>query len=364
MTDDTRDNGGQFATPAYGAASVERQQGFDPMPDPEKKKPAEASSVKEAAESLSERRAKPDTVKRQYLADDGESPADSNLSVTPARAARDLQRIRQAEEAGAQDEINKHVADAFDEATGAKKEASDLDPEIAKALKHPQVAEAIQEKISEADKVRQQHSEALETSMALVRETLLADIPNIAELTNADLELMRLTEPQKYQRLEAMASAASKLAEQKAQQQAEFKKSFDEYARGEDAKFDAIASKEKPETLKKVQAKILEMAKSHGVTEKQFIEAVQTQPILRSVAIQAMMMDAAKYHLHQKDLAEAKEKALRVQAPPMQRPGTSGPRVDPAQANIAKLQKDLETAGGSGQIAAAAKLLTARRAAR
>ena len=362
MTDDTRDNGGQFATPAYGSASVERQQGYDPMPDPEKKKPDEETSVKEASEKLSERRAKPDTVKRQYLAEDGESAADSKLSVTPARAARDLQRIRQAEEDGAQVEINKHVADAYDEATGAKKDVSDLDPEIAKALKHPQVAEAIQEKISEADKARQQHSEALETSLALVRETLLSDIPNIAELTNADLELMRLTEPQKFQRLEAMANAASKLAADKEQQQAEFRKSFDEYARAEDAKFDAIASKEKPETLKQVQAKILEMAKVHGITEKQFIEAVQTEPILRSAAIQTMMMDAAKFHIQQKEMTGLRDKLKEhTKAVPAQRPGTSGPRVDPARANISAMQKELDSASGTRQMTLAAQILTERR---
>jgi hypothetical protein len=97
------------------------------------------------------------------------------------------------------------------------------------------------------------------------------------------------------------------------------RREFAQYAKAEDARFDALVKGEKPEVVQKVANEIIAYASELGVPRDQFLQLCQTEPIMRNAAFQKMMFDAASYRLLQRARNEVAKKVV----PPVQRPGVS-----------------------------------------
>ncbi|WP_426525041.1 hypothetical protein [Bradyrhizobium sp. McL0615] len=353
---ETRDEAtGQFtpAEPLTGREGIEAAQGYVPF-RPAAEEPAGELTVEEAAAELSaSRTAESDVVTYSVL--DG---LDDNVTLTVEQAAEitsaeKAEKAKAAEEkaeAELRDEVDRHRGVEFENAIPAETKAlidSGVDPEVAKAIQHPQVREAIEQEFTRAEETRNQYSTGLENARVHALATLGEVVPHLAGLPPAQFEeglaLLSQVDPPAFQsamnilgRTHAIAQAQQQDQQQRAQVEHQ---QIEAWAKSQDARLKTMGIEFTQEKANEV----VSYAGDLGLTREQLGNAMLAHPILRSAEVQRMMADAAAYHRLQKAPAKAAPKDL----PPVQRPGTSNkvPSSSP-NAKIASLNKQLLTASG------------------
>lgn len=393
-----------------GAAFELANAGYTPMPDMDKRDEKEeigsdGTSLREAAEKLS----KPQdaVVVRQYLDHDG-NPAAANEAVTLARASQDYASATAAErlvaESASADELAARVdalraevlandpeaADFYglepvDHAAVGKTEpaepekheaerdpddpgrasAAKLDPELERALKHPQVRQAIEEQIGEVHKARQDYVEGLAVATQIAQASFLSQFPELAAMAPQELpgvlERMSREDPAKLARVQAMVATTEQLLAQQQQEsrvQAEMaRQNFLAFAHSEDARLETMLKGEPRETQRAVTQEIIASARESGVEYGELMRLFNSEPLMRSAVFQRMMYDAGKYRL----MMKARDAAAARAVPPVQRPGTARTPAERGHAELRTLNARLST---SGDIKDAVALYHARRSGR
>jgi hypothetical protein len=406
-----RNEGGEFTTsePKFGRAAELEAAGFSEMPDRPEEQPktygGDDASLRDAADDLVSARIEqePQTVERFYQRPDGER-IDLKETVTAERAARDLSAYRAdvsryiegTEVSALADVIDSARAEVlknrpqdaetygFDpkevEANAAKLEApkadevsadaspaepvvEGLDPEVQKALKLPQVRQAIEEELGRADTTRQQYAGALSVAHQVAQATFSELLPELQMVPQEKwpdaIGILHQTDPQRVQRAMAVLERGSQIeaaqGQLQQQQAAHQRQQFETYAKAEDRRFEEL-TKSRPVTRAESDA-IVAYAKELGIEPNVLVDTMRTNPVMRHAAFQKMMLDAARYRLMQK----ATPKAIPKSVPPVQRPGTSGARQSQAADDVQALTRTFRS---SGDINDAVRLLAARRAAR
>jgi hypothetical protein len=392
-----------------GAAYDLANAGYLPMPDPQAEEDREtidsgAASLREAAAQRAE---PPDeTVVRGYTGPDGE-PAPANEAVTLARASRDYADATALEKLAAEAESSKSLAarvdamraealandpavaelygfepphDRADENAPGEEEsgegtnkgpdagadpASSLDPELQKALQHPQVRHAIEEQFGEVEKVRQTYMEGLAAATQIAQVSFLSQFPELASVARQDLpgalERLSVDDPAKFERVKTMIEATEHLfAQQRVEniRQAQVsRQNFENYARSEDARFETMMKGESRETQAAVGAEILASAKASGVEPAELGRLLHSEPLMRNAVFQRMMYDAGKYRL----MMKARDVAAAKQLPPVVRPGVARSQAERQHADLRTLSAKLSS---SGDIKDAVALYHARKSGR
>lgn len=388
-----------------GAAYELANAGFTPMPDPEERAEAEAIGSDSASLRIAaEQRSRPpgEIAARAYVDASGK-PAAAGEAITLDRGFRDYAGA--AEKLVLEGETSKRLAtrvDALRAAALAKdpdaaefygfdppeakaeedepdksgsQEAGDepakatgdrvtdgLDPEIERAIQHPQVRQAIEEKIGEAEKTRQSYLDGLAAATQIAQVSFVSQFPELASIAPEDLpgalELMSRQDPQKFARVQAMVATTEQLFAQQAQEsqrQAEMtRQSFHSYAKSEDARFETMLKGEPKATQHAVTAEIFASAEASGVEPAELIRLFNSEPLMRNAAFQRMMYDAGKYRLAMK----AKDAAAARQVPPVQRPGIARTPAEREHADLRTLNARLSS---SGDIKDAVALYSARK---
>jgi hypothetical protein len=393
-----------------GAAFELANAGYASMPDPKKKGEEEAfgsdsASLREAAE----RHAGPanEIVVRAYTDSDGK-PVAANEAITLARAARDYADATTLDKFAVENESGKELAARVDalraealardsdaaefygfepppakaDKTVTDKTATDkienlpgdpaekrsdraatgLDPELEKALQHPQVLQAIEEKIGEAQKTRQSYLDGLAAATQIAQVSFLSQFPELAgvppESLPGALEQMSRHDPQKFARVQAMISHTEQLFAQQRQEshrQAETaRQNFHTYATSEDARLETMLKGESKETQRAVSAEIIASAKASGVEPAELFKLYSSEPLMRNAVFQRMMYDAGKYRL----MMKAKDAATTKPVPPVQRPGVARTAAEREHTDMRSLNARLST---SGNIKDAVALYNARK---
>lgn len=391
-----------------GAAFELASAGYTPMRDPEEKPnrqsiDGDVASLRNAADRLSERDS-PVTV-REYVDAHGK-PAAANEAVTLERAARDHARGRaadrrateaqQAEDTARRIDTLRHGVQANDAAAadfygfkhpdrrdvdGAAaaeradeggshdgpsldgNSSADLAPELEKALQHPLVLQAIEEKMAEADNARQSYREGLASALQLAQASFLGQFPEFSGMAPdhmpAALEKMSREDAARFARVQAAVTASDQLRAQHAceqQQRAELeRKNFERFAQGEDARLEAMLKDEPQAVQKAVATEIMAAAKESGIEPAELNRLFHTEPLMRNATFQRMMYDAAKYRL----IMKAKDTAAARPIPPVLRPGVAGASAERERADIRTLNARLSS---SGDLKDAVALYQARRA--
>lgn len=386
-----------------GAAFDLANAGYTPMRDPVEKDDQEAigsdsASLRQAAE---QRSAASDPVNvRQYQDDDG-NPAPVNEAVTLDRAARDYAAVASAEKMVAENKNSKQLAARIDalraealandpdagelygfelpEADGETVKQADhetqresesapqrssekLDPELEKVLQHPQVLQAIEERVGEAEKARQSYRDGLAAATQVAQASFLGQFPELAAIPPANLpgalELLSRQDPEKFARVKAMVETSEQLFARQAQQsrhQAEMaRQSFLRFARFEDARLETMLKDEPKATQQAVMAEITASAHASGIEPAELNRLFATEPLMRNATFQRMMYDAGKYRL----MMKAKEAAVAKPVPPVQRPGMATTRSERERADLRTLSSKLSA---SGDIKDAVALYQARK---
>jgi len=365
-----------------GAAFDLASGGYTPMADTEKQREQEAigsdgASLREAADKriVDDR----PIMVREYVDADGKTAA-PNEAVTLTRAARDHARVKAAERRASEDEHAEAFARQVDRARVAvqandpsaaefygyerpdgpasqpingaaegENAADRLAPELEKALQHPQVLRAIEEKISEAEKARQSYREGLEAATQIAQISFLGQFPEFAgmptEHVPAALEKMSREDPAKLARIQAAVAASEHLLTQHAQErrsQAEAsRQNFQKFATGEDARFEAMLKDEPASVRQVVATEIMAVAKENGIEPAELNRLFHTEPVMRNAVFQRMMYDAAKYRL----MIKAKDAVAARPVPPVLRPGVATATAERSRADLRALNARLSSSG-------------------
>ncbi|MGX9946473.1 hypothetical protein [Bradyrhizobium sp. BTAi1] len=334
-----------------GAAFELDNAGYRPMPDMEEPPErdaieADAMSLREVAERRTERPAP--VMVREYV-DEAGNVIDRNEAVTLERAARDHARVRAAEtrESGAGqaneprddeapqasgEELQGRAADGVEQqdAAGGPPDtgvASRLAPELEKALQHPQVLEAIEQKIGEAENARRSYQEGLASAVQIAQASFLSQFPEFAgmpaEQVPAVLERMSRDDPDRFGRIQAAVAMSDQLLAQQAQEQrrqAEVaQQGFQSFAQEQDSRLESMLAREPKAVRQAVAAEIMAAARENGISAAELNRLFETEPLMRHATFQRMMYDAARYRL----MMRAKDDAVTKAVPPVMRPGVA-----------------------------------------
>jgi hypothetical protein len=397
-----------------GAAFELANAGYTPMPDPagnddDNAIGSDSASLREAAEQRGNSR--DDVIVREYLDGDGK-PIALNEAVTLERAARDYAGATSLDKFTAENQSAKALAARVDalraaalaedpaaaefygfeppQANAHKTEtetgkntsaqaASEvgtseppnpgpdhavegLDPELAKALQHPQVVQAIEQRIGEAEKTRQNYLDGLAAATQIAQISFLSQFPELANIAPqnmpATLEAMSRQDPQKFARVRAMVATSEQLFAQQqheSRRQAESaRQNFDAFAKSEDARLETMLKSEPKATQHAVTAEIFASAKASGIEPAELFRLFNSEPLMRNAVFQRMMYDAGKYRLAMK----AREVAATRPIPPVQRPGMARAPGEREHADLRTLNARLSN---SGDIKDAVALYNARK---
>jgi hypothetical protein len=393
-----------------GAAYDLANAGYLPMPDPREEKDRETigsgtASLREAAAQRAETPGEP--IVRGYTGPDGE-PAPANEAVTLARASRDYADATALEKLVTEAETSKALAERVDairaealandpdaarlygfelpqaqadepvpgdeeagedrnDLSGAEgdRATSSLDPELERALQHPQVRHAIEEQFGEVEKVRQTYLEGLAAATQIAQASFLGQFPELASVAQENLpgalERLSQDDPAKFERVKAMINATEHLfAQQRVQsiRQTELsRQNFENYARSEDARFETMMKGEPRETQAAVGAEILASARASGVEPAELSRLFHSEPLIRNAVFQRMMYDAGKFRL----MMKARDVAAAKPLPPVVRPGVARSQAERQHADLRTLSARLSS---SGDIKDAVALYNARKSGR
>jgi hypothetical protein len=376
-----------------GAAFELANAGFKPMPDTKGKDDEEAIggdsvSLREMAEQRSVPR--DEIFARKYIGDDGGHAA-ANLAITLDRAARDYASATAADKFVVENESSKALAarvDAMraealaadpdaaefygfespqDKAANSKPEkpesgraqtdpvdASDssidgLASEIELALQHPQVRQAIEEKIGEVEKTRQDYRNGLAAATQIAQVSFVSQFPELASIAPENmpgaLELMSRQDPVKFARVEALIATTEHMFAQQAQESRHerelARQRFHGYASSEDARLETMLKGESKEARRAVTAEIFASAKASGVEPAELTMLFNSEPLMRNAVFQRMMYDAGKYRL----MLKARDAATAKPVPPVQRPGMARTAAEREHADLQTLNARLSSSG-------------------
>lgn len=385
-----------------GAAFDLANAGYTPMRDPVEEDEKEeigsdGATLRQAAEKIS---VSPDLTAVRAYHDGSGKPVASNEAVTLDRAARDYAGVRAIEKVMAEGATSKVLAERVDALRAAalahdpeaaefygfdlpkdshKKEssgenaqsepdardhertASRLDAELQTALQHPQVIQAIEQKIGEAEKARQDYRDGLAAAAQIAQMTFLSQFPELVgvrpETLPGVLEQISRQDPAKLGCIQSVVAATEQLFAQQAaeneRQELKAQQVFIQFAQAEDDRLEAMLKGEPKETRFAVANEVLASARESGIEPAELNHLFHTEPLMRNATFQRMMYDAGKYRL----MMKAKAAALTRQLPPVQRPGAAS-SAGQARADLRTLNARLSS---SGNIKDAVALYQARK---
>lgn len=380
MSEENRDAGGQFAEPAYGLASVEREAGYVPYKEPaaEETEPEELT-IAEAAAQLASRT--PESEIRTYGVVDH---LPENVSLTVDQAAKlvaDKKEALAKDEAESQadrlraevDELRGVKADgekgeardATPEAPAEPAREGELDPEIDKALSNPKIQAAISAHVAEVEAARVQHLAGANAAAAVAQSAFMSQFPEFAHIPaenlGAAIQAMQQQDPARAAQIAATIQKTAHIFEQQRalhEQDARAKQDkFQEYAKSEDAKFSQLVKGETKETMNAIPALIREALEEYGVDPAEFGRLGLQSEFLRSAAAQRLLVDAAKY----RQITKAPKAVATKHVPPVQRPGVARSPGDRDMSSIQELSARLDR---TGSVKDAMALYTAQKARR
>ena len=241
--------------------------------------------------------------------------------------------------------------------------AAETSTDLESVLKRPEIAEAINRRVSEVDSAKVELDTSINLAKQFAQASLIEQFPEFAGMTAdqlpAALQLTRQQDPQKFQRVcnildrvTRLQGAQDMLAKQRDDA---IKREFSSWAKEEDTKFDAMMEGISPDRKIEVRNEIMNGVREAGILPQNFLQMYQEQPIMRHAAFQKMMFDAAQWRILQREKANLHPSPR--PAPPVQRPGVSGAMRN-ASDSIANLDAQLNR---SGTVDDALKLLQARR---
>lgn len=388
-----------------GQASQEEAMGYQALPEaPEPEETTynsdagEGGGIRQAAKELEDSRQREarEPVDRSYRerAGTGELVED-NQTVKLDRAADDLARVREIENAEVQDRAARELATETDrirlQAMGIDPDAvaaaqaqqanpqaqpaeqpiepttPGIDPEVARALQNPKVAEALRAEVASVEAARQQYAQATHTAFQTAGAAFLANYPELQGLNAQQMAgavaVMGRTDPQRAQTIMNHAMQVNAIFQQadaaRTQQAQLEQQQVSRWIESEDKKWEVWAAKpENADRVRAVQPEAVKLFESeYGVTKSELQNLYANVPAFRSNVAQQIITDALAFRAAKRSAATNPVRSV----PPVMRPGVSRPPMSGDDSHLRGLE---ERFSKSGDPRDGARLLMARRAAR
>jgi hypothetical protein len=377
---------------AFGLESVERSMGYTPNQPTAELEGDDLADEQIALESLYPEGADEpvvdginelSTAPATYINRETGEPLDPNITLTPEEAAdnysaytdqlvsyvegNDLANLIEVVDQARADALRANPADAAeygldpqeveanvkgkeqpaDQLQNAKPdpvqeepEIPGLDPEVARAVRNPQVRQFLEDQVTQNEAVRQQYQTGLDVANKVALAELETLLPDIAALPvhqrEGALAHLAHSDPGRFMQAAAKMQQISQVQAAQAEQQqysaARTQAEFNQWAKAEDARVNASDA-----DAKAVRDYLPEL----GLDSSSFVHLMQTDRTLRSALGQRALIDAAKYH----QLMNApKALSTRPQARSVQRPG-SGNSKSSRDVTIGELESRLARTG-------------------
>jgi hypothetical protein len=170
-----------------------------------------------------------------------------------------------------------------------------LDPEVAKAVRNPQVRQFLEEQLTQNEAVRQQYQTGLDVANKVALAELETLLPDIAALPihqrDGALAHLAQSDPARFMQAAAKMQQIGQIqalaAEQQQYSAARTQAEFNQWAKAEDTRVNASEA-----DAKAVRDYLPEL----GLDANSFVHLMQTDRTLRSAIGQRALIDAAKYH--------------------------------------------------------------------
>ncbi|MBR0814923.1 hypothetical protein JQ544_25565 [Bradyrhizobium diazoefficiens] len=396
----THQTDGELTGAAFDLANADYAQMPDPAREEERQSiESDSASLRDAANQMSDQQ--PKVVVRQYTDAEGK-PAAANEAVTLARAARDYAGATAADRQSAESESSETLAARIDELRAEvaandpdapefygfeqpedsdvherggqapadapkdhRKRAAELDPDIEQLLQHPQVRQALEEKVGEVERARRTYVDGLDAAMQVAQASFVSQFPELVGLAPERLPeaLAQIAQhdPAKLARIQAIVASSEQL---RARQNEEMqraadatRRSFQNYAKAEDARLETLLKDEPRDVRQAVAREIMTSAKASGIEPEEMQRLFDNEPLMRNATFQRMMYDAGKYRL----MVKAKDAVAARPMPPVQRPGMASSRGERGQQDLRTLSARLSSTGDLKDAVALYRAKTAAR---
>jgi hypothetical protein len=119
------------------------------------------------------------------------------------------------------------------------------------------------------------------------------------------------------------------------------RRDFQNYAKVEDARLDALLKGETSGVRQAVAQEIMASAKDSGIEPDELQRLFDSEPLMRNATFQRMMYDAGKYRL----MMKARDAVAAKPIPPVQRPGMAAGRGERDQHDLRALSARLSSSG-------------------
>lgn len=224
-----------------------------------------------------------------------------------------------------------------------------LDPEVERALKHPQVRQAIEEELGKAQHVQRSFSEALGTVQSWAQASFLEAVPELQGLAPEQLEqglaLLAQVDPPRFEKAMGLLGRVNQIQTAQHQQQQQrdyathqqFETQRRQYSKDADQALGPMTAAEKTELVEELVSYVGEF----GITREQLASEAQTNLAIHHPAFQKMAADALKYQRLMKAAKVVPHKAI----PRVQRPGTSQSHGSSQNARLAALEAKFARTG-------------------
>lgn len=390
--------------PLTGKDAVEAAQGYRPMPvyDPVKAAEPEfgtddavsredelrALSIVMTSDRVPSDSEKPIIV-REYLDNQTGKPMPENETLSAEQASHDLSRSREATAEAEQTNIEAEIAAAIDRLrAGDEQQAPPVteqqepapqpkpnaqlegDDPVASALENPAVLAAVENEVARRaalhNSALEQYANATAQNALAAGAALVRNFPELSALNHPSqiptaIAVVAQQNPQRAQEMLSHIRAVDGLVNEvkaaRQQQAAHLQQQFSDWAAVNDQHFDKWAAKQATrQEIEAVKAETWNMLREAGMNEEQIRGQWNANPMMRSLAAQQTLWNAARYRLAQKG---AKSKAAPQPMPKMQRPGSPVERAADDDVQLRDLSRNLDR---SMSVKDAAALLVARRA--
>ncbi|MEH2627074.1 hypothetical protein V1292_005129 [Bradyrhizobium sp. AZCC 1719] len=374
MSDENRNDAGQFtsAEPLVGERAAEAAAGYIPhVEEPVEKGPEDAKELGESLAELRGHNAEPEPVLGLTDPDDTEpkqafSQAQLVDAIAEERRTHDslVEVVNQAEIAAWADNLRAHLAPELNpeilkqqpketqvsQPADSEPVPEGLDPEVHKALKHPQVREAIEQELLRAETVKGEYTQALQAGQQMLQATVAALAP---QLDGMPLELW----PQAIQSLAQVDPVRANLvadtlqkwgAIQQAQQQVQQQQAYVQHQQfeatvtAEDARLDEMFGGDKAAADAANDATITYLSE-HGIPRHQMMSVFKANPVLQTAEARRTIWEAGQYRKIQQAKAAV---AAAKPAPQVQRPGIAASAAERQASSV-----DARTARARAKIA-------------
>jgi hypothetical protein len=242
-----------------------------------------------------------------------------------------------------------------------------LDPETRKALKIPQVRQALEQEFAKADQARTHLESTIQAGQQMLQATVAALAPQLdgmpIEHWPQAIQMLSQVDPVRgqlvadtLQRWSAMQQADQQIKAQAAHEQAQ---EFRAFKAAEDAKLAESLGGDRG-LVQQYAPKVQSYFKSLGMTEAE-MWALANDRTANSALGQQVLLDALRF----REIMAAPKAVPTREIPAVQRPGTKSPiRNNDSSTRLRGLEAQFASAAGHDAVRLAAEITQTRRASR